>query len=37
MTTVGQAGAAIGLPAEAVTIAAVLKSMGACSFVLSSA
>jgi arylsulfatase A-like enzyme len=28
MTTVGQAGAAIGLPAEAVTIAAVLKSMG---------
>jgi arylsulfatase A-like enzyme len=28
MTTVGQAGAAIGLPAEAVTIATVLKSMG---------
>ena len=28
MTTVGQAGASIGLPAEAVTIAAVLKSMG---------
>ena len=28
MTTVGQAGAALGLPAEAVTIAAVLKSMG---------
>jgi arylsulfatase len=28
MTTVGQAGAATGLPAEAVTIATVLKSMG---------
>jgi arylsulfatase A-like enzyme len=28
MTTVGQAGAAIGLPAEAVTIATILKSMG---------
>ena len=28
MTTVGQAGAALGLPAEAVTIATVLKSMG---------
>ncbi|MGC2057715.1 MAG: arylsulfatase [Candidatus Sulfotelmatobacter sp.] len=28
MTTVGQAGAAIGIPAEAVTIATVLKSMG---------
>src|SRR3954470_2211076 len=28
MTTVGQAGATIGLPAEAVTIASVLKSMG---------
>jgi arylsulfatase A-like enzyme len=28
MTTVGQAGASIGLPAEAVTIATVLKSMG---------
>src|ERR1700730_415178 len=28
MTTVGQAGAAIGLPAEAVTIPTVLKSMG---------
>ncbi|MGO9636872.1 MAG: arylsulfatase [Terracidiphilus sp.] len=28
MTTVGQAGARIGLPAEAVTIATVLKSMG---------
>ena len=28
MTTVGQAGAAIGLPAQAVTIATVLKSMG---------
>jgi len=28
MTTVGQAGAPIGLPAEAVTIATVLKSMG---------
>jgi len=28
MTTVGQAGAAIGLPAEAATIATVLKSMG---------
>jgi arylsulfatase A-like enzyme len=28
MTTVGQAGAAIGIPAEAVTTAAVLKSMG---------
>jgi arylsulfatase A-like enzyme len=28
MTTVGQAGAAVGLPAEAVTIATVLKSMG---------
>jgi arylsulfatase A-like enzyme len=28
MTTVGQAGAAIGLPAEAVTTATVLKSMG---------
>ena len=28
MTTVGQAGAAIGLPAAAVTIATVLKSMG---------
>jgi arylsulfatase A-like enzyme len=28
MTTVGQAGAEIGLPAEAVTIATVLKSMG---------
>jgi arylsulfatase A-like enzyme len=28
MTTVGQAGAPTGLPAEAVTIAAVLKSMG---------
>lgn len=28
MTTVGQAGAAIGLPAEAVTIATALKSMG---------
>jgi arylsulfatase A-like enzyme len=28
MTTVGQAGAAIGLPAEAPTIATVLKSMG---------
>ena len=28
MTTVGQAGATIGMPAEAVTIATVLKSMG---------
>ncbi|HWO27598.1 MAG TPA: sulfatase-like hydrolase/transferase [Candidatus Acidoferrum sp.] len=28
MTTVGQAGAAVGLPAEAVTIATILKSMG---------
>src|SRR6201982_2019412 len=28
MTTVGQAGAAVGLPAEAVTMATVLKSMG---------
>ncbi|HEY1870647.1 MAG TPA: arylsulfatase [Chitinophagaceae bacterium] len=28
MTTVGQAGAAIGIPAEAVTIATALKSMG---------
>src|SRR5450432_4904376 len=28
MTTVGQAGAPIGIPAEAVTIATVLKSMG---------
>ena len=28
MTTVGQAGAAIGLPAQAVTIATILKSMG---------
>jgi arylsulfatase len=28
MTTVGQAGASLGLPAEAVTIASVLKSMG---------
>ncbi|MBY0561776.1 arylsulfatase [Hyphomicrobium sp.] len=28
MTTVGQAGAAIGLPAEAITIATALKSMG---------
>jgi arylsulfatase A-like enzyme len=28
MTTVGQAGAAIGMPAQAVTIATVLKSMG---------
>jgi arylsulfatase A-like enzyme len=28
MTTVGQAGAKIGIPAEAVTIASVLKSMG---------
>ena len=28
MTTVGQAGAKIGLPAEAATIASVLKSMG---------
>jgi arylsulfatase A-like enzyme len=28
MTTVGQAGSPIGLPAEAVTIATVLKSMG---------
>jgi arylsulfatase A-like enzyme len=28
MTTVGQAGAATGLPAEAVTIATILKSMG---------
>jgi arylsulfatase A-like enzyme len=28
MTTVGQAGAAVGLPAEAVTVATVLKSMG---------
>jgi arylsulfatase len=28
MTTVGQAGASIGIPAEAVTIATVLKSMG---------
>src|SRR5207253_11379577 len=28
MTTVGQAGASIGLPAEAVTIATVLKTMG---------
>ena len=28
MTTVGQAGASTGLPAEAVTIATVLKSMG---------
>ncbi len=28
MTTVGQAGASVGLPAEAVTVAAVLKSMG---------
>jgi arylsulfatase len=28
MTTVGQAGATIGLPAEAATIATVLKSMG---------
>src|SRR5438094_9819833 len=28
MTTVGQAGAKIGLPAEAVTTATILKSMG---------
>jgi arylsulfatase A-like enzyme len=28
MTTVGQAGAVVGLPAEAVTIATILKSMG---------
>src|SRR4030081_2194354 len=28
MTTVGQAGASIGLPAEAVTLAKILKSMG---------
>src|SRR5256884_1242213 len=28
MTTVGQAGAAIGIPAQAVTIAAALKGMG---------
>jgi arylsulfatase len=28
MTTVGQAGASIGLPAEAVTLATILKSMG---------
>src|SRR5439155_8640200 len=28
MTTVGQAGASVGLPAEAVTIATVLKDMG---------
>jgi arylsulfatase A-like enzyme len=28
MTTVGQAGAAIGIPAQAVTIATALKSMG---------
>src|SRR5260370_6281231 len=28
MTTVGQAGAAVGLPAEAVTTATILKSMG---------
>jgi arylsulfatase A-like enzyme len=28
MTTVGQAGAKIGIPAEAVTIATALKSMG---------
>ena len=28
MTTVGQAGATIGIPAEAITIATVLKSMG---------
>jgi arylsulfatase A-like enzyme len=28
MTTVGQAGASIGIPAEAITIATVLKSMG---------
>ncbi|HEY7904759.1 MAG TPA: arylsulfatase [Casimicrobiaceae bacterium] len=28
MTTVGQAGASVGLPAEAITIATVLKSMG---------
>jgi arylsulfatase A-like enzyme len=28
MTTVGQAGASIGIPAEAVTIATILKSMG---------
>jgi arylsulfatase len=28
MTTVGQAGASVGLPAEAVTVATVLKSMG---------
>src|SRR6202007_3231598 len=28
MTTVGQAGAKIGIPAEAVTVATVLKSMG---------
>ena len=28
MTTVGQAGASVGLPAEAVTIATILKSMG---------
>ena len=28
MTTVGQAGASVGLPAEAVTIATMLKSMG---------
>jgi arylsulfatase len=28
MTTVGQAGAKIGIPAEAVTIATILKSMG---------
>ena len=28
MTTVGQAGAALGLPAEAATIATVLKAMG---------
>ena len=28
LTTVGQAGAAIGMPAQAVTLASVLKSMG---------
>ena len=30
MTTVGQAGAKIGIPAEAVTIATILKSHGLC-------
>ena len=32
MTTVGQAGAKIGIPAEAVTIATVLKAMGYATF-----